>query len=74
MFLLDTYDNVIEYNDDGAGVGYNSKITRTLDPGTYTVEATTYYANTTGTFTLKVVGVGTNPQKTITPIIMYLLN
>jgi vibriolysin len=72
MFLLDSYDNIVDQNDDG-GVGLNSKIVKILNPGTYTIEATTY-SNTTGTFTLKVLGEGINPKKTLTPIIMYLLN
>ena len=73
MFLLNTSDTIIEENDDG-GNGLNSRIKRTLDAGTYTVEATTYGADTTGTFTVKIIGEGTDPRKTLAPVIMYLLN
>ena len=37
-------------NDNGAGT--NARITRTLAPGTYTIEATTYRGGVTGPFTL----------------------
>jgi hypothetical protein len=43
--------SVIDSNDDGGG-GTQSRITRTLAAGTYTLEATTYYAGRTGGFTL----------------------
>ena len=45
--------SLIQANDDG-GVGLNSKITRTLPAGTYTIEATTYSAAQSGAFTLRV--------------------
>ena len=41
---------VIDSNDDM--VGSNSRITSMLEPGTYTVEATTYSSGATGPFTL----------------------
>ena len=44
---------MITSNDD-AGCGYNSRITSTLQPGTYTVEATSYYYTQYGTFQLSV--------------------
>ena len=47
----------IEENDDGGG-GHNSRIGRTLDAGTYTIEATTYGRGETGDFTLTVSGTG----------------
>ena len=43
-------------NDDidrNAGI-YDSRITRTLAPGSYTIEATTYYAGAAGSFTLTI--------------------
>ena len=44
--------NVLTFNDDSNGVS-NSQITRTLAAGAYTLEATTYTAGRTGTFTLR---------------------
>ncbi len=46
----------LEYDDDG-GRGYDSRIRRTLDAGTYTIEATTFDPGT-GDFTLTVFGGG----------------
>ncbi len=40
--------------DDDGGQGRNSRITITLQPGNYTIEATSYGAETTGNFTLSV--------------------
>ena len=45
-------------SDDGGGQGYNSRIVRTLDAGTYTIEATTYGGGETGRFTLTLSGTG----------------
>jgi hypothetical protein len=48
---------VDEENDDiESGVNTNSRITKTLAAGDYTVEATTYSAATTGEFTLSITG------------------
>ncbi len=58
MFLLsggDTSGSVIEYNDDNA-TNYFSRIIRTLDPGTYTVEASTYSSGVTGDIALTISG------------------
>ena len=44
---------VLERDDDG-GSGLNSRIERELEPGIYVIEATTYGAASTGTFTLSV--------------------
>ena len=53
-----TSGRVIETDDDG-GPGANSRITRTLSAGTYTIEATTYLSGRTGSFTLTLaVGAG----------------
>ena len=43
-------------NDDG-GDGYNSRISRRLAAGGYTIEATTYRASTAGSFALTVEGI-----------------
>ncbi len=56
LFLLQgnrADDSIIEADDDG-GSGSNSRIIRTLDAGTYTVEATTFSTSRTGSFTLSV--------------------
>ena len=39
-------------DDDDGGTGLNSRISSTLPAGTYTVAATTYQSNRTGTYTL----------------------
>ena len=53
-----TGTGLIEEDDDG-GSGLNSRITRTLSAGTYTIEATTYAPRRTGSFTLMLaVGAG----------------
>jgi len=55
LFLLEGNNengSIIERNDDG-GTGFNSRITRTLAAGTYTIEATTYRTDT-GSFVLRV--------------------
>ena len=49
-------------NDDG-GEGYNSRIAMTLGAGDYTIEATTYWTNRSGTFSLATAGV---PDQTAT--------
>ncbi len=48
---------VLVFNDDG-GDGYNSRISRRLAAGDYTIEATTYRSSTAGPFTLTVAGIG----------------
>ena len=53
LFLLGSDGQVIGEDDDG-GEGTNSRIVRELAAGTYTVEATTYAAGTTGAFTLSI--------------------
>ena len=56
-----TGGSLIESDDDG-GTGDNSRITRTLAAGTYTIEATTFRGGATGPFTLTLTvgGGGTN--------------
>ena len=51
LYLLNISGSVIAYNDDG-GVGYNSKIVKSLSAGTYTVVAATYSSGKSGSFTL----------------------
>jgi pimeloyl-ACP methyl ester carboxylesterase len=54
LFLLNggaTNGNILVQDDDG-GDGNNSRIVRNLSPGTYTIEATTFSAGRTGSFTL----------------------
>jgi hypothetical protein len=41
-------------SDDDGGDGENARLTRRLEAGTYTVEATTYEAGTAGRFTVRV--------------------
>jgi len=47
-------DGAVIETDDDDGTGTNSRITRTLPPGAYTVEATTKNAATTGNFIVSV--------------------
>ena len=55
-------------NRDDDGNGRNSRITRSLPAGTYTIEATTYSTGATGSFTLTLqAGNGTTPTNTPTP-------
>ena len=44
------------HEDDDGGNGYNSRISKSLAAGDYTIEATTYRPSKTGAFTLSVVG------------------
>ena len=52
--------DALHENDDIAsgGVNLNSRISETLAAGTYTIEATTYAAGSTGAFTLTISGLG----------------
>ena len=52
--------SVIASNDDG-GNGYNSRISRSLSAGTYTIEATTYSSGRTGSFSVSLQTSGTPP-------------
>ena len=52
-----TDGSVLHFNDDDGGTT-RSRIQETLEAGTYTVEATTYAAGQTGSFTLTVSGLG----------------
>ena len=57
LFLLEgsgTSGGLLYKNDDYSGGGRDSQIMETLSAGSYTIEATTYKADTTGGFTLSV--------------------
>ena len=56
LYLLDSEDDVVADNDDidRDGDNYNSQIQETLEPGDYTIEATTYGQPATGDFLLTV--------------------
>ena len=60
LFLLDDTGEIIDENDDidTSGRNYNSRIIRTLAPGDYTIEATTYDQPANGDLTLTVAGIG----------------
>ena len=62
LYLLrgaDANGAVVAENDDGVSDNTNSRISRTLAAGTYTIEATTYTKGATGDFTLSIVPSGT---------------
>ena len=63
LYLLEGHDrdgDTLHSNDDiaGGGVNLNSRLSVTLQPGSYTVEATTYSPEIVGDFTLTIEGVG----------------
>ena len=51
-------DFLYENDDMEPGVNLDSRISERLPAGTYTIEATTYYAAQSGGFTLTVAGLG----------------
>ena len=60
LYLLQgagTRGRVVTENDDGGDVA-NSRITEQLGAGTYTIEATTYYPEESGSFTLTILTSG----------------
>ena len=59
--------SVLHENDDIVSGNTNSEIQETLSAGTYTIEATTYDAGTTGQFTLTVSGLPAAVEPTSTP-------
>ncbi len=73
LFLLDDSDAIVAENDDinTPDRNYNSRIAMMLSAGDYTIEATTYSAGVTGSFTLAVTAVPvsgtTQPTPTPTP-------
>ena len=77
LFLLNGAGNtgtVIESNDDG-GTGLNSRITTTLDAGTYTLEATTFNNNIVGDFNITVAGAAlrSSVKTTNAPVDVFVL-
>ena len=63
LYLLDGQGKdgqTLHSNDDiaGGGVNLNSRLSVTLQPGDYTIEATTYKPTTGGDFTLTIEGLG----------------
>ena len=56
-------------SDDDGGAGYNSRISRHLGAGGYTIEATTYHSSTGGSFTLRVDGIGTQSVVPPDPVV-----
>ena len=46
----------LHHNDDVGGGNYDSRISKTLDAGWYTIEATTFHANRSGAFQLGISG------------------
>lgn len=60
LTLADQYGNEIETNDDG-GSGYDSRITRYLDAGRYTITARDLFGSDAGAFRLEVVSLGSDP-------------
>ncbi len=57
---------VIHQNDDVGGGNLNSRISETLKPGWYTIEATTFVAGRTGDFSLTITGLAS--QSTVPEI------
>ena len=57
----------IHENDDRATGDYDSRIAESLGAGTYTIEATTYAAGTTGSFTVTVTAVPVSDTTTPEP-------
>ena len=63
LYLLNGHGkggNTLHSNDDivSGGVNLNSRLSVTLQPGSYTIEATTYKPATSGSFTLTIAGLG----------------
>ncbi len=62
LYLLDGHGrdgDMLHENDDIVyGADLNSRLSITLQPGDYTIEATTYRAETEGNFTLTIAGLG----------------
>ena len=54
LFLLDSSGTVVHESDNITTRNLNSRIDETLQPGRYTIEATTYFPARTGTFHLSI--------------------
>ncbi len=63
-----THSNPLEHDDDD-GDGRNARIQRTLNPGSYTIAATTYGRNREGSYKVRVYDVESSPtpEATSTP-------
>ena len=61
--------DTLHSNDDiaGGGVNLNSRLSVSLQPGSYTIEATTYSPETSGEFTLTIEGLGEAEETTPEP-------
>ncbi|MYD04659.1 MAG: hypothetical protein F4X21_07065, partial [Acidimicrobiia bacterium] len=66
---LDQRSSGIVTADDDGGPGLNSRISRTLGAGVYTIEATTYGARRSGLFTLSVSGIPDQGQVQTLPVV-----
>ena len=64
---ITTDGDTVAENDDRATDDYDSQIISTLQPNSYTIEATTYAAGTTGSFTLTVTAVPVSDTTTPEP-------
>ena len=64
---ITTDGDTVADNDDRATGDYDSQIISTLQPNSYTIEATTYAAGTTGSFTLTVTVVPASDTTTPEP-------
>ena len=66
LYLLDGTGkdgpDLYENDDIIPGSNLNSRIEQRLQPGEYTIEATTYYSQKTGEFKLEVSGIGRPPE------------
>ena len=72
LYLLEGHGkdgNTLHSNDDiaGGGVNLNSRLSVTLQPGSYTIEATTYRPETTGGLSLTIEGLGQAEETTPEP-------
>ena len=72
LYLLNGHGKegeTLHSNDDiaGGGVNLNSRLSVTLQPGRYTIEATTYSSETSGAFTLTIAGLGQAEETTPEP-------
>lgn len=54
LYLYDAAGNLVAYNDDAGMSTRDSELVRTLQPGCYRVEVTSYYMFETGSYTLQV--------------------
>ena len=72
LYLLDGHGRggqTLHDNDDIAsgGVNLNSRLSVTLQPGSYTIEATTYHAEKEGNFNLTIEGLGETEETAADP-------